>query len=159
MAWDKGKTCHHFYLVYIWIIYKILWHNTTWEALVVWVKNCQILLIYTWNYLLYCIADDTILFSDCPKDFQLQLDIFCDYCHQFKLKVNISKTKCMTFSKGRNSNNQIFKFDGENIENVNQYNYLGIVFTRTCTFTEAKNNNVRKATVAMYDVFKKRKNV
>ena len=52
-------------------------------------------------------------FSDCPKDLQLQLDIFCDYCRQFKLKVNISKTKCMTFSKGRNSNNQIFKFDGE----------------------------------------------
>ena len=100
-------------------------------------------------------ADDTILFSDCPKDLQLQLDIFCDYCRQFKLKVNISKTKCMTFSKGRNSNNQIFKFDGENIENVNQFNYLGIVFTKTCTFTEAKNNNVRKATVAMYDVLKK----
>ena len=100
-------------------------------------------------------ADDTILCSDCPKDLQMQLDVFCDYCNQFKLKVNIEKTKCMTFSKGRNSNNQIFKFDGQNIENVKQFNYLGIVFTRYGTFTEAKNNNVRKATITMYDVLKK----
>ena len=61
----------------------------------------------------------------------------------------------MTFSKGRNSNNQIFKFDGQNIENVKQFNYLGIVFTRYGTFTEAKNNNVRKAAISMYDVLKK----
>ena len=92
-------------------------------------------------------ADDTIFCSDCPKDLQMQLDVFCDYCNQFKLKVKIEKTKCVTFSKERNSNNQIFKFDGQNIENVKQFNYLGIVFTRYGTFTEAKNNNVRKATI------------
>ena len=100
-------------------------------------------------------ADDTILCSDCPKDLQLQLDVFSDYCKQYKLKVNINKTKCMTFSKGRNPHNHTFKYNGENIENVSQFNYLGIVFTRTCTFTEAKNNNIKKATIAMYDVLKK----
>ena len=83
-------------------------------------------------------ADDTILCSDCPKDLQLQLDVFSNYCKQYKLKVNINKTKCMTFSKGRNPHNQTFKYNGENIENVSQFNYLGIVFTRTCTFTEPK---------------------
>ena len=100
-------------------------------------------------------ADDTILCSDCPKDLEMQLDVFCDYCNQFKLKVYIDKTKCMTFSKGRNLINQIFKFDGQNIENVKQFNYLGIVFTRYGTFTEATNNNVRKATISMYDVLNK----
>ena len=36
-------------------------------------------------------ADDTILCSDCPKDLQLQLDVFSDYCKQYKLKVNTTK--------------------------------------------------------------------
>ena len=62
----------------------------------------------------------------------------------------------MIFSKGRNSHNPpVFKYDGEIIEMVNQFNYLGIVFSRTCTFSAALNNNVKKATIAMYDVLKK----
>ena len=66
-------------------------------------------------------ADDTILCSDCPNDLQLQLDVFSDYCKQYKLKVNINKTKCMTFSKGRNPHNHTFRYNGENIENVCRY--------------------------------------
>ena len=100
-------------------------------------------------------ADDTILFSDCPKDLQLQLDVFSNYCSQFKLKVNINKTKCMTFSKGRNPNNQSFMFDGEIIENVTSFNYLGTIFSRTGSFNDAKSHNIKKATIAMYDVLKK----
>jgi hypothetical protein len=33
-------------------------------------------------------ADDTVLFSDSASDLQLQLNIFCEYCNIWKLKVN-----------------------------------------------------------------------
>ena len=46
-------------------------------------------------------------------------------------------------------------FDGEVIENVKSFNYLGIIFNRSGTFNDAKNHNIKKATIAMYDVLKK----
>ena len=51
----------------------------------------------------------------------------------------------MTFSKGRNPNNQSFKFDGEIIENVTSFNYLGIIFNRTGSFNDAKSHNFKKS--------------
>jgi hypothetical protein len=43
-------------------------------------------------------ADDTVLFSDSASDLQLQLNIFCEYCNIWKLKVNSSKSKIIIFS-------------------------------------------------------------
>ena len=76
--------------------------------------------------LLLLYADDTILCSDSPTDLQLQLNAFADYCNTWKLKVNISKTKAMTFSRTNTELN--FKYNGHNIENVNVFNYLGLFF-------------------------------
>ena len=45
-------------------------------------------------------ADDTILFSDCQKDLQTQLNVFSNYCRQFKLKVNIEKGKIEKVPRG-----------------------------------------------------------
>lgn len=102
-------------------------------------------------------ADDTILFSDSPEDLQMQLNVFSEYCKIWRLKVNIGKTKCMIFSKGRLNNRVHFKFDTEEIEIVKSFTYLGTVFSRTGSFNEAKTYNVKKATIAMYDVLKKGK--
>lgn len=43
--------------------------------------------------LLFLYADDTILLSESSKDLQFMLDTFSNYCENWKLKVNIEKTK------------------------------------------------------------------
>lgn len=56
-------------------------------------------------------ADDTVLLSETPEDLQNQLNSFLLYCQQWKLEVNIEKTKIVIFTKGRVKNN-VFYYNG-----------------------------------------------
>ena len=47
--------------------------------------------------LLYAV--DTIILSETEADMQYALSIFEKYCHQWKLKVNLQKTKVIIFCK------------------------------------------------------------
>ena len=44
-------------------------------------------------------ADDTIILSETEADMQYALAIFEKYCHHWKLKVNLQKTKIIIFCK------------------------------------------------------------
>ena len=46
-------------------------------------------------------ADDSILLAESSTDLQLLLNSFSQYCENWKLKINVNKTKVMIFSKGR----------------------------------------------------------
>ena len=41
-------------------------------------------------------ADDTILMSNNPTSLQKSLNDFVNYCQEWKLEINIDKTKAMT---------------------------------------------------------------
>ena len=45
-------------------------------------------------------ADDLIIFSATTDGLQKSLDSLSDYCGKWKLDINYTKTKCMTFTKG-----------------------------------------------------------
>ena len=77
--------------------------------------------------LLLLYADDTIIVSDSPIDFQNSLDSFNDYCIEWKFKVNMTKTKIIVFG-ARITRNFLFKLGDENIEITDQYHYLGVTF-------------------------------
>ena len=47
-------------------------------------------------------ADDTLLFSKTYEGMQNLLNVFSDYCKLWKLEVNLSKTKTLSF-QGENS--------------------------------------------------------
>ena len=82
-------------------------------------------------------ADDIVIFSETDKGLQTGLDILYAYCQSWKLKVNIQKTKVMVFRKGGFlPQNLRFMYDGQNLEIVNKFVYLGIVFTTGGAFTE-----------------------
>ena len=44
-------------------------------------------------------ADDTVIFSETKEDMQHALLEFEEYCYNWKLQVNASKTKIVIFSK------------------------------------------------------------
>jgi len=66
-------------------------------------------------------ADDTVIFSETREEMQNMLDVFTDYCKQWKLYVNIDKTKVVVFSKRRYEANHKFKVNGEEIQFSDNY--------------------------------------
>ena len=72
-------------------------------------------------------ADDLALASTSPSGLQAQLDVLDTYAAQWGLTVNIAKTKAVVF---RNKASQVYPLplvvDGETIEVVDSFRYLGI---------------------------------
>ena len=100
-------------------------------------------------------ADDTVLMSETHADLQNQIDALHEYCNQWKLKVNVQKSKVVIFSKGRPPRNLRFVYNGNELEIVDEFSYLGILYSRTGSFTKAKKSQAEKATRAVYDIIKK----
>ena len=100
-------------------------------------------------------ADDTVLFGNSKEDLQKMLNIFEKYCDKWKLTVNISKTKVLIFSRGRNLNNQKFYFKGTELEVVNEYKYLGIFLSRTGSYIKTKKHIADQANKALYSLLRK----
>jgi hypothetical protein len=46
-------------------------------------------------------ADYTILLAESAEDLQVQLNAFGEYCDNWKMKVNVNKTKIMVFGFGK----------------------------------------------------------
>ena len=99
-------------------------------------------------------ADDTVLPSQSANDLQKQLNSMSEYCNFWKLRVNIEKSKVMIFSRGQLPKVMNFLYNGKQLEIVKDFNYLGVVLTRTGNFKKAKQCQIDKATKAFYEVLK-----
>ena len=72
--------------------------------------------------------------SETRDDLQYQWNCFERYCEEWKLHVNIDKTKVMIFGKGRQPSNLSFYYNNNEIEIVKEFKYLGILFSRNGSF-------------------------
>ena len=61
-------------------------------------------------------ADDAIILSDDAECFQEMLNKFNEYCANWNLKINESKTKIMTFNDYSRKRASLFSKDGHVIE-------------------------------------------
>ena len=110
--------------------------------------------------LLYCkllvlfYADDTVIMAESACELQHALHEFQIYCSQWKLTVNVEKTKILVFSKGPMLKTK-FYYNNLVIENVKEFKYLGIVFSRTGSFSKAKKHLCEQAQKAMYGIIRK----
>lgn len=101
-------------------------------------------------------ADDTVLMSETEDELQYQLHCFQMYCENWKLQVNVVKTKIIIFGKGRQTSNVSFLYNGNEIEILmKEFKYLGVIFSRTCSFYSTRKCVVTRATRAMYAIIKK----
>jgi len=72
------------------------------------------------------------------------------YCNSWGLNVNTSKTKIMVFRKrGKIRQDEKWTYNGQNIEIVDNFNYLGTVFNYTGSFNLNQEHLVGKALKAM----------
>lgn len=107
--------------------------------------------MYTKIFLLLY-ADDTIIVAEDPVDFQACLNSFLDYCNVWKLNINFNKTKIIIFG-ARNTNVFNFHIGDNDIEIIKQYKYLGVVFSSTGSFLNARKHIVEQARKAMHLLF------
>ena len=96
-------------------------------------------------------ADDLVLLSESAEGLQKCIDKLDDYCSMWGLSVNIDKTKVIIFNKGgKRYCRHKFKIRGMDIEIVNKYCYLGIIFSASGSFTNACDALFDKALKAFY---------
>ena len=99
-------------------------------------------------------ADDTVIMSESENDLQNALNKYQEYCDIWKLTVNTSKSNILIFSKGRLNNYQ-FTYQGKTLEIVNEYKYLGVLFSKSGSFYNAKKYIAKQGTRALYSFLKK----
>ena len=113
--------------------------------------NSDINELYWLKLLVLLYADDTILLAESASDLQNMLNSFEEYCNQWKLKVNLSKTNIIIFGS-RNTTHYNFTFGNEKIETTKEYKYLGLIFTSNGSFLTARKHLVSQAKKAMHTV-------
>ena len=111
-------------------------------------NNVEVLKLFT---LLY--ADDTTILAYSSIELQNTLNIYNKYCKENSLNINEDKTKIMIF--GKKEKNLIFVLNGQNIEIVSKFKYLGIIFSSNGSFSEHRKYCKTKATNAMYSLLRK----
>ena len=103
------------------------------------------------SHLLY--ADDLVIISESPSGLQSSLDALHKYCRKWKLSINTDKTKVVIFSNFRKSSNQsvpLFKIGENSIEVVEQYKYLGVIFSSNGSLNLGKALLEKKARRALF---------
>ena len=93
------------------------------------------------NHILY--ADDLVILSDSPEKLQRAINRLSLYCTKNKITVNVEKTKCMIFYKGYHTPVS-FHYQGQKLEVVNSFTYLGIVFTTRLSSTKHVDHIISK---------------
>ena len=85
------------------------------------------------NILLY--ADDLVIFAENEIGLQLMLNKCTEWCHQWRLNINVDKTKVMHFrNKSQLLTDYNFQCMGKNVETCNHYKYLGVIFDEHMKF-------------------------
>ena len=98
-------------------------------------------------------ADDTIILANTEKDLQHSLKIYSEYCNQWKLIVNIEKSKILVF--GRDSKKIDFTINGTVLERVKTFKYLGLNFSKNGRYINAIKHNIDKARRASFAIAKR----
>jgi len=86
-------------------------------------------------------ADDVARISDTVINLQRQLNTLVEFCTEYEIDVNVNKTKVVVFKRGgRLSQKEKWMFDGERLSVVNNFSYVGIMFTnKLCLHKMAEN--------------------
>ena len=100
-------------------------------------------------------ADDIVLFSDTVIGLQNQIDILHVAASRLGLSVNLQKTKVMIFRKGGHiAAHEHWQINGQRLEVVNEYKYLGHVFTTKMSTNVALVNLAARGKAAVNHICK-----
>ena len=100
-------------------------------------------------------ADDISMMANTPGSLQHAINILNVTAKQYGLKININKTKIIVFRKGGYLNrHEKWFIEGEKVEVVNQYKYLGYTLTTKLSGDVALAEYVGRARAKVYSILK-----
>ena len=98
----------------------------------------------------------TLIFSESTEGMQSALNIFQSYCDKWKLTVKVNKTKVLVFSRKKCQKNFDFTLNGEQLDVIDSYTYLGITFKYNGSFVDARKRLVEQAQKSLFAIIKKK---
>jgi hypothetical protein len=99
-------------------------------------------------------ADDIVLLSESKSGLQSSLNILGIYCSNWKLQVNVEKSKVLIFnSNGKTPVNE-FSYNNNIIQTVSTYYYLGVMLKCNGNFNIAVSLLMEKARKAYFKIKK-----
>ena len=91
-------------------------------------------------------ADDIALISDTKSGLQGQLSLLSPFCKEYKIRMHIGKTKIVVFRKGgRLRNTERWTYNGQNIEVISSFQYVGLLFTQKMSLYKMTKDLANKA--------------
>ncbi len=97
-------------------------------------------------------ADDVVLLAHDPQALQQHLLALEEFCKYSGMKVNLKKTKC--FAVGTKQEPQLL-FEGEKVEIVDSYKYLGVHFASNWSWATCVKIRVANGYKAFYSMINK----
>lgn len=95
-------------------------------------------------------ADDLVLMSQTAVGLQRGLNCLSNYCDEWKLRVNVKKTKVVVFRKSRTKvKMDKWMYRNERIERVSEFLYLGLLFQENGRWKKHQEASIKKAETAM----------
>ena len=140
---DKGTEQGHplspdFFKLYINDLSPLLEHT-----------NCPTLMEQIVSHLLW--ADDLILLALDPATLQNQLNSLSQFCTDWGVEINMSKTKLIAFNSNK-SDTFSLKLCNKHIQGADSYCYLGIEIDKSGKFTLARKELSKKALRSLYSL-------
>lgn len=99
-------------------------------------------------------ADDAKIFqsisnSNDSKTLQRSINEVNDWCELNSMTINISKCKAMSISRSKKPIINNYCYQGIEIERVNEFSDLGVIFTSSLRFNKHIENIINKATIVL----------
>jgi hypothetical protein len=98
-------------------------------------------------------ADDQVLFASSALSLQSMLNNIEQYCNQWGLKINTSKTKVLIFEKSNRHTFYDFYLYNEKLEIVSSFKYLGVYFFKNGNWHRTQKVITEHASKAMHRLF------
>lgn len=122
-------------------------------------ENCPSVEIGLINLFLIMYADDTVLLAESPKSLQEMIDTLYKHNNDCKLTLNVDKTKIMIFRNGgRQRENEYWTYNNVNIDVVDEFNYLGMLFNYNGKFKKTQIHVANQGRKAYFSICSKLKN-
>ena len=89
-------------------------------------------------------ADDIALFTTNANSLQSLINNISMYSLKRGLKINVSKTKICIFEKKKSQCNFVWSINGDNVEIVDSFCYLGVKFYYTGNMNDATRYKIQE---------------
>ena len=114
------------------------------------VDDTEVVVFLKLHLLLY--ADGTVILAETLNDLQISLNSMAEYCKDWELSINVTKTHVMTFSRGEIRKRNTFSFERIVLVKSDSYKYLGIIFNYNGKFRVAKQDLLLRGKRAMFSL-------